>query len=228
MIILQPRDRTILRLCYEQQFLLIEQIQRFLFLGTDRQNSVRRCQQLERFGYIRSIVEPTLDGKRLIRLTDLGRRIIEKDLVIEVPQVNKPDVRTLHHDAAVTTVRLRLQELWTGSWLPERAIKRQDFPQIPDGLFIFPSGKKVAVEVENSIKGRSRLLALLERWRRVDVKLVLYVATVDNIFSHLKRCLADGPRTVPLSLIHYQRLLASDPSVWTPDKEVEVFARKEY
>ena len=128
----------------------------------------------------------------------------------------------------LTSVRLRLHELWTGSWLPERVLKRQEFPQIPDGVFIFSSDKKVAVEVENSIKHRARLLALLERWRRVNVKLVLYVATSDFLFSHLKRCLADGPRTVPLALIHYQNLLAPNPVVWTRTGEVEVFMQKEY
>jgi hypothetical protein len=227
-VILQKRDREIMRVCYEQQFLLSDQIQRFFYNGKNQCNGFVRVKELERFGLVRRLVQPTLDGKNLIRLTPKGLRTIAEDLVIEVPQVNKPDIRTLRHDVIVTSVRLRLQELWTGSWIPERVIKQEDFPRIPDGLFIFPSGKKVAVEVENTPKSRARFLSILEDWRKVDVKLVLYVATAPYLFNIIQRLLPDGPRGVPFALVLWDDLKNGATRVSSVAGMVDIFSRKEY
>ncbi len=225
---LQKRDREIMRLCYEQQFLLSEQVLRFFFYKVGVRNGFQRLQELSQFGLIRWLKEPMLDKKRLIRLTRKGLRAITEDIIIEVPHVRKPDVRTLRHDSIVTSVRLRLQELWTGSWIPERVIKKEDFPRIPDGLFIFPSGKKVAVEVENTPKSRARFLSILEDWRKIDVKLVLYVATAPYMFGIIQRLLPDGPRGVPFALVLWEDLKNGTPAVWSVGGAVDIFSRKEY
>lgn len=225
---LQKRDREIMRLCYEQQFLLSDQIQRFFYEGKNLCNGFVRIKELERFGLVRRLVQPTLDGKKLIRLTPKGLRTISEDIIIEVPHVRKPDIRTLRHDAIVTSVRLRLQELWTGSWIPERVIKKEDFPRIPDGLFIFPSGKKVAVEIENTPKSHARFLSILEDWRKIDVKLILYVATAPYMFGIIQRILPDGPRGVPFALVLWDDLKNGAPVVWSVDGKVDIFSRKEY
>ena len=227
-VILQERDREIMRTCYEQQFLLSEHVQRYFFHGIADRVVRKRLERLEGAGLLRREKHWLTGESRVIRLTRLGLRAIEEDIVIEVPQVRKPDVRTLLHDAIVTSVRLRLGELWTGSWLPERAIKQEDFPQIPDGLFIFPSHKKVAVEVENSAKSRGRFLATMERWRRVNVKLVLYVATKPDVFQTIQRFIPEGPRQVPFALVSWEDLKSGTPPVWTPDGSVQVFSQKEY
>lgn len=99
---------------------------------------------------------------------------------------------------------------------------------MPDGLFIFPSGTKAAIEVENSLKAKSRFMRLLEDWRRVDVKLILFVVTTHHLFSNLQRFLLEGPRGVPLSLIEWETLMSEKPRVWTPSGIVDVFSRKEY
>lgn len=215
-------------MCYEQQFLITEQVQRYFYSGKNRCNGFVRLLEMERSGFIRREPSMLMGNKNLIRLTRQGLCAIAEDIVIEVPQVRKPDIRTLRHDTIVTSVRLRLQELWTGSWLPERVIKQEDFPQIPDGLFIFPSEKKVAVEIENSPKGRRRFLSILERWRKTDVKLILYVATTPHIFRIVQRLLLEGPRGVPFALILWENLRNSVPAVWTSDGIVNIFSRKEY
>jgi len=218
-----------MRACYEQQFLLGEQVLRYFFCEVDERNCYRRINRLVRFGYIRWVIDPMLDRKRLIRLTPLGYRVVEENLVIEVPQTRKPDIRTLRHDAHVTSVRFRLAEIWTGSWLPEKAIKQEDFPRVPDGLFIFPSGKKVAVEVECTAKSRARFLRLLEDWRRIDVKLVLYITTAQYVFRVIQKYLSDGPQNVPFALVRWEDLQNGEPPpVWTLNGPVKVFNRKEY
>ncbi|MEK6705769.1 MAG: hypothetical protein AABZ06_08270 [Bdellovibrionota bacterium] len=227
-MILQERDKKILKICYEQQFLLSEQVHRYFFKDRKPQAMRHRLLMLERAGYIKRKPESTLDGKRLIRITRTGLRAITERIVIPVSQVNKPDVRTLRHDTVVTSVRLRLSEIWTGHWLPERVIKAEDFPQIPDGIFIFPSGKKVAIEVENTPKPRARFFEIMERWRKVDVKLILYVATTQNIFRIIQRMLPDGPQRVPFSLILWEDLKNGTPPVWSPGGTVNIFSRKEY
>ncbi len=109
------------------------------------------------------------------------------------------DPRTLVHDAIVTSVRLRLSYFWDGSWIPERVIKQDEYPQIPDGLLVFQSGKKVAVEVENSPKDKTRFFQNMERWRKTDFKLVLFVATTTALVARIEGYLKEGPQGLPLA-----------------------------
>ena len=228
-LILQKRDRDILRVCYEQQFLLSDQVLGYFFSKSTERAGYQRINELIRFGYLRWVIDPMLDRKRLIRLTPLGYRAVEENLVLEVPQTRKPDIRTLRHDSLVTSARLRLSEIWTGSWLPEKAIKQEDFPRVPDGLFIFSSEKKVAVEVECSAKSRARFLGLVEAWRRIDVKLVLYITTAQYVFRLIQKYLSDGPQNVPFALARWEDLQNGTPTpVWTLNGPVNVFNRKEY
>jgi hypothetical protein len=102
-------------------------------------------------------------------LSELGFSSVNSTLSWDVARDLKPlrrlNPKILDHDAKVTSARLRILQLWNATFVPERAIKAKDFPEIPDGIFFFPSGRGVALEIENSDKGRARFLRLLERWK---------------------------------------------------------------
>src|SRR4051812_42561918 len=110
-MILQSRDRKILRKCYEQQFLLMEHVSQYFYQAKSMRESYRRVQEMEAAGLIRREEIPVLGGKKLIRLTKLGIAIALENNAVEVPQGKRLDLTTLSHDSMVTHVRLRLEHL---------------------------------------------------------------------------------------------------------------------
>jgi hypothetical protein len=225
---LQPRDEQILRTCYEQQFLLTEQIHRYFFGGRRAWSAYERISELEAAGLVKREKVITLNGKKLIRLTRAGLRIVQAQHPIEVPQAKSLDSATIRHDAIVTAVSLRLRQFWNAVWIPERALKSDEYPRIPDGVFVFDSGKKIAVEVENSPKFQRRFLAILESWRKVDVLLVLYVSTTPQIYRLIQSYLPNAPKTIPFGLIEWSALETGEPPFWSIRGELDLLKRREF
>jgi hypothetical protein len=223
---IQERDREILRRCYEQQFLLVEHVERYFFHDGAWRRAYERIRELENAGLITKTGLPGFGAKRIIRLTKHGIAIAQQLHPIEIPQRRRLDFHTIEHDAIVTSVALRLHQLWDGIWVPERAIKKDDYAQIPDGVFMFETGNKVTIEVENSLKGRTRFLTLLDRWKHVPMRLILYVATHPRIYKSLKEYLSDGPGGIPFALVEWTALRDGSPTVWCPKGELNVFGRR--
>src|SRR6185436_9468757 len=91
------------------------------------------------------------------------------------------------HDWNVTENRLRLCELFDATWIPEKALKTHTLKKIPDGILLFQSGKRIAVEVENSIKAKDRYQQMWREWEQHDFVLVLYIATTDAVYRSLEK-----------------------------------------
>src|SRR5690606_14177135 len=123
-------------------------------------------------------------------------------------------------------VRLRLQEIWDCHWIPEGLIKAEQFPHVPDGMAVFPNGRQVAVEVENSPKGSERFREIQERWRGVPIRLVLYVATTPMMLRLVRRYLEAGPQDLPFGLVLLSDLEAGTPKVWTVLGELDLLSRR--
>ncbi len=227
-MVIQKRDQEILRVCYEQQFLTTEHVIQYFFKVGQWRRAYERISELKSGGFLRAEKNVLFDQLQILRLTSYGQRLVLSSAPIEVPQVRRLDPRTLVHDTIVTSVRLRLSDFWDGSWIPERVIKQDEYPQIPDGLFVFQSGKKVAVEVENSPKDRARFFQNMERWRKTDVKLVLFIATTPALVARIEGYLKEGPQGLPLALVFWDELKKRAVKVWTPSGSVDVFNRKEY
>ena len=220
---IQKRDLRILKLCYEQQFLLVRHIQEFLY-EDNYVEAKRRVRELKAAGLLE---ENPLKHRRakLIQLTATGKRFAAEQSSVEAG-FTKIDPALVEHDSIVTDVRLRLEQLWKGIWIPERAIRAMNQEEVPDGLFIFESGKKAAIEVENSLKGRTRFLERLARWRPEQAHLILYVATTEDIFLHLQHWM-EGPGREPLPcLMRYTQLRIPDPEIWSPIGELDLFSEE--
>ena len=225
-MMIQERDKQILRRCYEQQFLLMEHVERYFFKGADSTNARQRIRELEGAGWLRKESIAGLSRRQVIRPTAEGGRLARGLGAADITERPRLDLNTLEHDAQVTSVALRLAELWDGTWIPERAVDSGEFPHVPDGAFVFPGGKRVPVEVENSLKGRRRFMAILDRWRRTPVLAVLYVATTPEIRDGLEAFISEGPRGVPFALVLWEELRTGVPFAWSARGELDLFRRR--
>ena len=229
MIVLQDRDKRILRYCYDQQFLMLEHVAIF-FPDPTRGERRRGVQELEEAGFIKREQNPVVGRSPLIRLTSRGHQVAQANSKVLVPHLARLTPSTLIHDAFVTSVRMRLEPHWPdATFIPERALKGRGFTQIPDGVFYFPSGNGIALEIENSDKGKKRFCQLLERWEKVpSIVFVLFVVTHPSLESLLRRYLQEGPKTQPMGLVSWSLLRSSSPQVWTQKGEFDLFSRKSF
>ena len=222
MVSLQDRDKRLLKLCYEQQFLLSDVVADHFF--TTYKEATRRMRELTNGGYFESIPHPAHAQRRVYRLSKLGARLAAD--LSSVPENVQWSPVFLEHDTAVTAVRLFLEKRWDGLWIPERAIRGFNPGEVPDGLFIFPDGSKVAIEVENSLKGRARFEDRLLRWKDIKVKVVLYVSTKPEVHERLQVFLEKAPRPPLFCLVRLEELFKTDPEVWSPLGEVDLFSER--
>jgi hypothetical protein len=225
-MILQERDHGILGLCYQQQFLTVDQVSEFCF-GGNSVEAYRRIAELEKSGLLRKEENSLVARFKLLRLTRLGTQIAEQKTLTKIPQRKGIAASRIIHDSIVTSARLRLMQLWQGVWIPERALKKEVYRELPDGIFLFRSGKKVAVEVENSLKGRARFLKRLEGWKGSDIFLVLYIATNPELDLSLKALLKDAPANPAYLVTRWDLLRSGKPSAWSPRGLINIFDRSE-
>ena len=231
MVVIQNRDREILRVCYEQQFLLFEHLEQFFFKGKVRQKVYERIKELEKIDLIQREQSIAFGRNRVIRLTQNGVGLVRAGLPVAIPQFRKLNLQTLVHDAIVTSVRLRLAELWDGKWIPEGLLKKKEYLQIPDGIVAFTSGKKIAIEIENSLKGKTRFQELMNTWANgsgTEVGLVLYVATTPTLFKSIEVYLTEAPRKPIFALVEWEQLRTGAPKVVSPHGVIDLFSRRSF
>ena len=224
---LQSRDKQILKVCYEQQFISSRQVQDHFFEGS-QPNASRRMTVLTEAGLLRGIPEAHGALGKLFQLTGRGVQTARELVAVSIPQRRRFSVATMPHDLLVTDVRLRLVHFWGGAWIPERAIRADEYEQIPDGLILFPSGNKIAVEVENSIKSKRRYQKILPRWVGSNTLIVLYVTTSPAHTARMRKILLEAPKQAAFGLLEWEALRTGQPLVWTPRGEVDLLARRDF
>lgn len=225
-MILQARDLDIVQLCYEQQFLTVDHLLP-LFRGGQKDVVLRRIKKLQAAGLI-SVEKAHVSMGRtsLLRLTKKGNQLGAMRSAYDLPRAHSLDYRTLEHDTLVTTLRLRLRELWDFTWVPERALKDR-YEIVPDGLVQFASGLAFAIEVENSMKGATRQRAILDTWdRTAGVQMVIFVCTKPQVFDAWQRYLTEGPRRIAYALLRWEELVAGHPVAWSPKGPLPLFERR--
>lgn len=224
MIVLQARDKEILKVCYEQQFILTEHVSDHFFGGSYTE-ALRRVIELRKWDYLQNAGFKI--GKKMAHI--LGHRgmpVAEASSAVKFNHYPRIDPKTAEHDAIVTDVRLRLASLWDGGWIPERGIRSFDASQVPDGLFLFENGRQVAVEVENSLKGRTRFVNRLKFWGASEVAVVLFVATSHELYTAIESYLAESPDSPICCLTTYDSLRSDSPAVWSKEGALGLFAQR--
>lgn len=230
MIVLQERDKQVLKVCYEQEFLTSDHLK--YFFKTHRSQLYRRVQELENAGFLTRERSPVTGRNSLIRLSRQGTLWVKSThpAPLQLPRPRRRlNFSTLVHDEIVTTTRLRLSKLWDAEYLPERSLKSLEFKEIPDGIFRFRSGKEIAIEVENSDKGRVRFLKLLDRWnQRKSVVFILFVASSPQMEVILRAYLKQSPASPLMGVVQFRSLCDGTPAVLTQRGEVNIFGRREF
>jgi hypothetical protein len=233
---LTDRDRELLKLILEQQFVTSEHVH--TFFGDVKHTTVRRrLRAIAEMRFIEEEIYPEVGQKRVIRLTARGlvEALQQRGRYLSYKRDLSP--MTLNHDILVTSLRLMLTEVWEGSFVPERAIKDHGLELIPDGLWVFPSGRFFALELENSDKGPKRFLRLTERWQKLSAPNllgVLYFASSGFVLRSLQRSFERIPASPPMGLIDYQALAESrrqtsaPPSALTQKGALEIFKRRAF
>ncbi len=226
--VIQKRDEDLMRSIFEEQFLELKTVSKYFFGGSFRGAS-RRIRKLVNLRLLKYEVL-SLSGKpKVVRLSINGLRVVRGVSPFEVRQKRKVSLSTFTHDSMVSETRLRLCSVFDATWIPEKAMKIHAFKKIPDGIVLFRSGKRIAVELENSIKGKSRYEEMWREWENHDFILVLYVATTVVVYRALQARIKNFQTTkVRFGLILFDALVGGAETVWTPRSEFPLFARREY
>lgn len=211
MIQLQPRDCALIDLIYEHQFITTFEAERYVYKSLNARRVRERILELERSGLLRREPSITFGHRNVLRLTKSGLTIADTRRPFIVRQRSKLDLSTLLHERSIIMTRLRLSELWDGRFIPEAALKQAEFPRIPDGVWIFPNGNQIALEIENSLKGPERFHQIQDRWKGIAVKAILYLATTPQIHANVKRYIETGSRNLPFVLTTIENLEREQP-----------------
>jgi hypothetical protein len=160
-VCLSERDGRLLELVGEQYAVSVGQLARLI--GRTHRTGRWLRDRWSRAGWIES--RPlTHAGPSFLWLTARGARVARSPY-----RIWRPNASMVGHIEAVTNVRFLLErELRRGDWICERSLaqnapsRSQDRPHLPDGL-LDSGGEQIAIEVELSLKSRSRLAAILEQ-----------------------------------------------------------------
>lgn len=221
MVELQERDKTLLRICYEQQFITAADAAKYIF--EDRYKVAwRRLASLRKAQLLKS--ELVHDRVLIFRVTKLGQSAAEESGALPVPQLNRVAPERVNHDRLVTLVRLRLAELWDAKFISEQALEKE--AELPDGVLEFASGKKIALEVEASLKGRTRFLKRLRYLGDKGYYLILYVASTEHLFDALQQYLKDSDVRCHVGLTVWSKLESSTPLLWSKVAPLKAFDRR--
>lgn len=229
MLELQGRDRELLRVCAEQQFLTLGQVRSFFSGSQLKRSARRRVAALRAAGLIRWCESPLGERQPILRVTSKGLSLAEDAGAALVKPRRHLPAATFIHDALVTSVRLRLQTFWKATFIPECAIREGEFPVIPDGVFAFTSGVAIALEVENSLKHKKRFVRLAQRWKDADsILAVLYVAKDETLRARLQSFITSAGVNKPLGLVSWTSLSCGQPEIWTVRGPMRWLHQKEF
>jgi DNA-binding transcriptional ArsR family regulator len=154
--VLRRRDLEVLSWLAEQYGARVDQLE--VLLGAGPRTVQRTVARLRAAGLVRT--ERVLVGEPAWVLpTAAGMAACSSGFGIWRPRIG-----LLAHVAAVNDVRLHVQGRAPGTeWVPERVLarERRAGEHLPDGVAI-TAGRLVAIEVELTVKSRSRVTAILD------------------------------------------------------------------
>ena len=224
---LVERDLNLMRVAYEEQYLRMKTISQYFFNGS-LQGASNRIRKLQSRGLVRYESLDFPGRQRVVRITQKGTLVLGAYLKFKIRQEKRVPISTFIHDSLTTEVRLSLKKIYDAEWVPEDAMKATAARKIPDGLLVFQSGTKFAVEIENTLKAKDRYQRIWREWdeQTQDAPdLVLYVASNRSLYKSLQSLmLAIQTRKVCFGLILSADLLAGNPKeVWTPKGNIPLF-----
>lgn len=164
-------------------------------------------------------------GPAILRLSRQGIAVAEEGRSTRIDQRFRLAASQFSHASKVLHTRLAIEPHWQGKWIPESALGRGKC-EIPDGIWRFPSGAEIYIELENSTKAPKRFLSRLHAFT-VPI-LTLYVAASEEVRRSIERHLLAGRELPPVGLLTLDNLVAGHLAAWSPGKTLYPFARREF
>jgi hypothetical protein len=146
----------------------------------------RRMMQLKKAGLVQHL-RMSIEYHGVFYLTRQGAKYTD------LPPVDGISKGIYDHQRMLVDVVLTLRERYPEAvWISERHLVHEKFingigkrGHVSDGLLIFPDEKRVAIEVELSVKGRRRIEGILKSYSgQLDIKEVWYFCS-QSAFSML-------------------------------------------
>lgn len=177
------------------------------------------------------------ESKSLYLLSKPGWKLLRDrypDLVYAPPALTV-DFRNYEHDLRVTLIRIALEKAGKAvKWYSERRIRMQGFKVkdvggtlpdtvIPDGVFLTPKNERVALELEVSVRKKSRFRFKMDEYERVMrysslIHKVLFVAASDAVGKDLSEIIAHRRHFFLETYPHFQSHLYGNNE--TQEKEL--------
>lgn len=117
---------------------------------------------------------------------------------------------TIRHDLAVQKAKVEAMAMGWSSFLAERTLRqmavkeRTTWLQVPDAFAVSPKGRKVALEVERTVKTPKRYIAIFDSYCQMladkTIQEVIYICTEDikdrleRLFLKIEMMTVDGKR----------------------------------
>lgn len=216
----RERDLKLLRLAYDHGFFLSRHAERYF---ANYSNTRRRLSVLTEAGLIVQKLSPIWAREKLVLLTSLGRALAETKLDYRIRNPVRIRPGRLLHDAELIRTRQRLDELWQGQFVPEAMLPlAQD---LPDGAYVFPSGRTFYVELENTHKAKERFIGRLRRMSGATA--VLYIATSAEVERSIRRRLEAIPEA-PAGVLTLSELEQAQPKLWSHQNQLSLFHRRDF
>lgn len=217
---IRDRDLRVLRLAYDHGFVLSRHAELYF---ANYSNTRRRLSILEATGLISQKPSPIWAKEKLIVLTHVGRMVAETKLAYRIKYPVRIRPGRLLHDAALIQARQRLDKLWHGRFIPEALLPHDQ--DLPDGAYVFDSGRKFYLELENTVKGSDRFIGRLRRL--TDATAVLYVATSTEVERSVRKRLSAVPEA-PAGVLLLEELAQENPMLWSYGNKLSLFHRKDF
>ncbi len=177
---LTDRDIEFFRYLNEQKFMVSGQIDQIFWPASDPVSGTarQRLTKLTDSGHVKTSVvrvEKKKKNLKLFLLTERGIEVLRRkglDHGFEEVFVGV-NVPLIEHSLKLTNIRGLFKELGQTDWRSERVIRKEDWNRgwFPDGI-LQVNGFKVAIELENSLRGKDRYtkrFALYEGERVFDL-----------------------------------------------------------
>jgi hypothetical protein len=167
---LTDRDIQAFRLIHEQRYLAYSHIKRAFWENCSEIAGAcyHRLEKLIETGYL---VTERLPKKKLsvYLMTEKSyAEILRRGLGSGMTLFRMNDFyrNSMDHDLKVTNLRIFFRKHGLDGWTSERILKERDFSaKVPDGV-LNVSGHRIAIEFENSIKGRKRYGEIFNHYRQ--------------------------------------------------------------
>lgn len=163
-MLLTNRDMEIMRFINEFGFCEMPQIERRF--GLNKPRSYKVVKRLINAGLV--VHEYVLRNRHgIYRLTREGADCTD------LPMLKYVSLGSYIHQLTVIDVHLKLMQRFPeASWVSERRLRREKFlsgrfdrfGHVADGMLLFPEDKKIAIEVELTMKGKDRLDKIIRNY----------------------------------------------------------------